>query len=84
MKHIEKEWNDYLLKIMPKDAGVQQVIETRKAFFAGAGSLFYAILNYLEHTDDPDEVTEADMDLMEGLQKEIDEWTEQQVRLGKE
>lgn len=69
MKVIEKEWTTYLLSVMSKDASVVQVEETRKAFYAGAGSLFYAMLGFLEPGTEP---TEADLNKMVALQKELE------------
>ena len=71
MKLIEKVWNDYLLNVMPKDANVVQVEETRKAFYAGAACLFYAILGLLDPGTD---ATDADLEKMDALHKELDEF----------
>lgn len=32
-------WEEYRLKVVPLDAPVHQVVETRRAFFAGAAAL---------------------------------------------
>ena len=71
MKIIEKEWNDYLLNVMAKDASGVQVEETQKAFYAGAGCLFYALLGFL---DEGTEATDADLAKMDALHREIDEF----------
>ncbi len=72
MKFIEKEWHDYLMEVLPKDASVLQVVETRKAFYAGAGCVFYGLLNQVSQTENLDEVTDKDMSLMDGIQIELE------------
>lgn len=68
-KYIEKEWATYRAFVMPGDASVAQVDETRKAFYAGASSLFHTILNILE---DGPEATEGDLEKMSSIQKELE------------
>lgn len=48
MRTINDEWEDYLEKVLPSDAGEVQIRETRQAFIAGATSLV-ALLN--SHSD---------------------------------
>lgn len=67
-KFIEKEWTTYRLFVMPSDASAVQVDETRKAFYAGAGSLFHTILNFLEEGQ---EATKDDLEKMSSIQKEL-------------
>ena len=43
MKPIEEYWNSYRA-ILPKDAGATQIIETRRAFYAGAEALYAALM----------------------------------------
>lgn len=40
MNHIRKLWDKYATEMMPQDAPLIQIIETRRAFYAGAASLF--------------------------------------------
>ncbi len=70
MKVIEKEWNDYLLEVMPKDASVVQVEETRKAFYTGAGCLFYVLMRILPQI----EPTEKGLETMRALEQELMDW----------
>ncbi len=40
MNHIKKNWERYLEEVLPSDAPLIQLIETRRAFYSGAASLF--------------------------------------------
>jgi hypothetical protein len=71
MKLIERAWALYRRRVMPVGAQDVQVRETRKAFYAGASVLFTVLVNGVSDSDEP---TKGDMDLMEGLQAEIDEF----------
>lgn len=68
-KYIEKEWATYRLFVLPKDASPVQADECRKAFYAGAGSLFHTILGFLEEGE---EATDADLEKMNSIQKELE------------
>jgi len=39
-KHIERAWLEYRTGVIPADARANQVIESRRAFYAGAWTLF--------------------------------------------
>ncbi len=47
---IEKLWNEYS-KILPEEAGVTQIKETRRAFYAGATSMFILMCKASEHKE---------------------------------
>lgn len=66
-KSIKYQWDTYRL-ILSKDAGATQIIETRRAFYAGAQALFYAILTALEPGSD---ATDNDLAYMDKLDKEL-------------
>jgi len=71
MKRIEPEWLSYRAKVVPAGAGPEQVEECRRAFYAGAVSLFKTVMTML----DPDaEPTEQDIEKMADLQKELMEF----------
>lgn len=70
MKYIEKGWNSYRT-LLPKDAGEVQIRETRQAFFGGAAILFEAMMRMLDPGEEP---TEADMQRMSDIQKELHEF----------
>ena len=69
-RHIEKLWQTYK-KVLPKDAGATQIIETRRAFFAGAGGLYECILNILEPGT---EATDNDLKRMDEINAELHEF----------
>ena len=52
MNTIKDEWNNYKDAIVPGDAGIIQVNETRKAFYAGVKSTLEFIHGLDEYTDD--------------------------------
>lgn len=56
LKTIEEGWILYRDKVIPKDAPRVQQEESRKAFYAGAITLFSMIM---ETTDGPEEQGEA-------------------------
>ena len=66
---IEAEWKSYLAEVVPKDAGEDQITETRRAFYAGAGSLFKTILNILEPGT---EATDVDLQTMSLIDAELE------------
>ncbi len=70
MNRVKELWQSYQ-KILPKDAGITQIIETRRAFYAGASALFYLILNKLEPGT---EETENDLKMMDEIDQELREF----------
>jgi len=73
---IKKAWLDYFEAIlMPAEiTNKVQINETRKAFYAGAGCVFYGMLNSMKSTDYNKEPTEDEINIMAGLQKELDQF----------
>jgi hypothetical protein len=65
---IESEWQAYRRQVVPANAPEVQMLECRRAFWAGASSLFGAIMNILEPGT---EATEADLDLMTAISEEL-------------
>lgn len=53
MNTLQAEWESYLKVAIPEDAHEIQLIETRRAFYAGAKAFFSLQLNM------PDGITEA-------------------------
>lgn len=39
MNQIRQDWDEYRLHVVPLDASNHQLIETRRAYFAGAGAV---------------------------------------------
>lgn len=65
---IEDEWNLYRLHVIPAHAPEVQIVESRNAFFAGAGAFLRAIAAKL---DPSDEVTAKDEQVMESVRREL-------------
>lgn len=54
--------------ILPNTAGATQIIETRRAFYAGADALFRSLLVSLDEDHEP---TEADLMKMDDIDAEL-------------
>jgi hypothetical protein len=65
---IAKEWERYRDTVIPKGAPRVQVVETERAFHAGAWALLNKIVNMLS---DGDETTAADVQLVEDVNEEL-------------
>lgn len=68
MKLLAESWATYRERVMPENAMRLQVVECRRAFYAGAESLYVGIMKGLDPGLEP---TEADMARMEDLDKEL-------------
>lgn len=71
MKRIAKEWNDYQEKVLTPECSTVQVVETRRAFYAGAVSLWAILLRILEPGT---EATKKDLEVMDEIAQEFAEW----------
>ena len=79
-KTIKSMWHSYSERVIPRNAGVVQRMECRRAFYAGAQAYNAVILNFLE--PGTDEITDADMALIQELQDELNQFC-QDVERGK-
>jgi hypothetical protein len=70
---IETQWNDFRVKVIPKDAPPVQLSEMRRAFFAGAWAHYSIIMNSL---DAGSEATDKDLVMMADLDAEMREFGE--------
>lgn len=78
MKLLETEWVHFRKASIAQDAGVTQLTEMRRAFYAGACAFYWLVINEL----DPDrELTEEDRKRMEKLYTEMREFV-QRVQKG--
>lgn len=74
MKRILEAWKSYERDILiPARAGAIQIQETRRAFYAGAQTLFFAIMNML---DPGQEATDADLVKMDEIEQELKSFVE--------
>jgi hypothetical protein len=67
-KLLDAAWRSYLKMVMPANAGANQVVETRRAFYAGAAAFYSSIMLML---DPGAEATDADMEKMTALAQEL-------------
>lgn len=72
MKRIDALWQSYRV-ILHRDVDATQVIETRRAFYAGAQALYHSIMCGLDPGGEP---TDADMERMQGIHDELHEFAE--------
>ncbi len=78
---IEEAWVSYREECIPPTASHTQVVESRRAFYAGACTLFVGILEGLSPNKD---VTDADVAALEDIKAELDEHTEMLKRVVQE
>ena len=67
--HIDNLWQSYR-EIIPADAGHTQVLETKRAFYAGVKSMWDAVMGPL--LDAGDEPTDGDMQRMAEIREELE------------
>lgn len=65
---IREEWKAFRRELVPANAPRAQVVETRRAFYAGAGA---AVAVMVEGVSDDPETTQADLNLMDQLRDDI-------------
>jgi hypothetical protein len=66
---LGSEWLGYRESVIPKDAPRVQVVESRRAFYAGAHSLLCLLARLLGPGAAP---TQADLALMDQIKAELD------------
>jgi hypothetical protein len=68
-RYIQEQWNDYLTRVLPKDASAIQRQETKRAFYAGAHSILMGVVAAVSPGDEP---TDADIQILEDIQAEAE------------
>lgn len=71
MASVFEEWKSYRQQVIPPTAPNVQVIESKRAFYAGANSLFRLLQRTVSVGD---EVSGADMRAMENIDREFKEF----------
>ena len=61
MKPLAGQWITYLDSVLSHDAGAVQIIETRRAFYAGAEAMLRVIMTGLDPGSEPTDADEARM-----------------------
>lgn len=67
---LATEWNSYAANVLPANATATQRVECRRAFFAGAGSLYQLMMKNLSGGPNG-EVTTEDLAIMRDLSDEV-------------
>jgi hypothetical protein len=70
-RSLADEWNDFDRLIVPRDAPEVQRIEMRRAFYAGAATMFSLISGGLDSDKEP---TDLDVAYLETLNQELMEF----------
>lgn len=73
---IDKLWNNYKNKVVPPDASAIQIIETRRAFYAGASELFCALI---EKDEDGKDLHE-DILVLAAIGTEVEQFADEMIR----
>lgn len=76
---MDAAWRSYAEAVIPPDAPDVQRIESRRAFYAGARSAMAGLMSFLDPGEEP---TQADLDKMTALMKELDDFA-RHVRQGR-
>ena len=71
MASLFEEWKSYRQQVIPPTAPDVQVVESKRAFYAGANCLFRLLQRTVSVGD---EVTGADMRAMESIDREFKEF----------
>lgn len=65
-----EEWSSFL-RVIPANAPVVQVVECRRAFYAGAQALFILMTGGLDADSEP---TDTDLQYMDALSQELQQF----------
>lgn len=72
MPIISDEWQSFRRSVIPASAPPVQIRESKRAFYAGAASLFSAIIAILDPSSN--EPTEQDLRVMDSINQELQEF----------
>lgn len=68
MKLLAEQWSSYVERVLLPEASVVQVVECRRAFYAGAEGMMRSILRELDPGSEP---TDRDLAKMDSLEAEL-------------
>lgn len=74
MKLIADAWRDFEIDVIPLNAPEVQRVESRRAFYAGAVSMWSGLMSILEPGEEP---TEKDLATMDAIKAEIDAYVKE-------
>lgn len=72
MRTVMQQWESYEREVVPKTAGAEQRIESRRAFFAGA----QALLNLVSGVGSDDVSENQGVAMLDGLSAELQVFSE--------
>lgn len=70
-RSLADEWRDFERRILPATAGPVQFVETRRAFYAGAQTMFNLVTGGLDADHEP---TDLDVAYVESLFQEMQQF----------
>lgn len=73
MPIINDEWDSYRRQVIPATAPAVQLQESKRAFYAGAQTLFHALVKIMDPSSE--EPTERDMRVMDSIDRELREFS---------
>lgn len=73
MAIIKDLWVSYLESVVPKNACENQVIETKRAFYAGASCMFAQVVDFSTNNKHS---SEENVKFFSGIDEEIKTWME--------
>ena len=73
MRTIQEHWDSFEKLVMPKEAGFTQRQEMRRAFYAGAQSMLFGIME----TGESNVTEEAGAQIIEGYNQELSDFAKQ-------
>ena len=68
---IKEAWDEFDMQVLPLDCGEAQRVETKRAFYQGAISMFCGIVRMLGPGK---ESTDEDLKKMDAIQAEVDQF----------
>ena len=71
-KLLDEGWKEYRENVISPDAHVTQLIECKRAFYAGARTLLTDILSMLDPGEEP---TEDDLLMMDDIEAELEQFS---------
>ena len=75
MKSIKEMWEKYLRDVISDDAGINQITESKKVFYAGCVTMFRLVLDAAEADDEEEACNYFDAyrdELEDNIKKQID------------
>lgn len=68
---MAEEWDKFARRVLPADASQVQKQETRRAFYAGAQSILFRVIQSFAPESEP---TDADLQIMDDLHQELQDF----------